>query len=36
MSDLLRTELRFLGIASSPAFVREPEGTGVRSASTAP
>jgi putative transposase len=28
MSDLFQTELRFLGIASSPAFVREPEGNG--------
>ena len=27
-SDLFQTELRFLGIASSPAFVREPEGNG--------
>jgi len=26
MSDHVQTELRFLGIASSPAFVREPEG----------
>ena len=28
LSDLFQTELRFLGIASSPAFVREPEGNG--------
>jgi transposase InsO family protein len=28
MSDLFQTELRFLGIASSPAFVREPAGNG--------
>jgi putative transposase len=28
MSDHFQTELRFLGIASSPAFVREPEGDG--------
>jgi transposase InsO family protein len=28
MSDHFQTELRFLGIASSPAFVREPEGNG--------
>ena len=28
MSDLFQTELRFLGIVSSPAFVREPEGNG--------
>ena len=28
MSDTFQTELRFLGIASSPAFVREPEGNG--------
>jgi transposase InsO family protein len=28
MSDLFQTELRFLGIASSPVFVREPEGNG--------
>ena len=28
MSDLFQTELRFLGIESSPAFVREPEGNG--------
>ncbi len=26
MSDLSQTELRFLGIAGSPSFVREPEG----------
>jgi hypothetical protein len=26
MSDTFQDELRFLGIASSPAFVREPEG----------
>jgi putative transposase len=28
VSDLFQTELRFLGIVSSPAFVREPEGNG--------
>jgi transposase InsO family protein len=28
MSDVFQAELRFLGIASSPAFVREPEGNG--------
>ncbi|MCC7104769.1 MAG: DDE-type integrase/transposase/recombinase [Chloroflexi bacterium] len=28
MSNLFQTELRLLGIASSPAFVREPEGNG--------
>jgi transposase InsO family protein len=28
MSDTFQTELRFLGIASSPAFVREPQGNG--------
>lgn len=28
MSDLFQAELRFLGICSSPAFVREPEGNG--------
>jgi putative transposase len=28
MSDTFQTELRFLGITSSPAFVREPEGNG--------
>jgi hypothetical protein len=28
MSHLLQEELRFLGITSSPAFVREPEGNG--------
>jgi hypothetical protein len=28
MSDLFQAELRFLGIRSSPAFVREPEGNG--------
>jgi hypothetical protein len=28
MSDTPQAELRFLGIASSPAFVREPEGSG--------
>jgi putative transposase len=28
MSDHFQTELRFLGIESSPAFVREPEGNG--------
>jgi hypothetical protein len=26
MSDLSQPELRFLGIAGSPSFVREPEG----------
>jgi len=29
MSDDYQSELRFLGIESSPAFVREPEGNGV-------
>jgi transposase InsO family protein len=28
MSEAFQTELRFLGIMSSPAFVREPEGNG--------
>jgi transposase InsO family protein len=28
MSDLFQTEMRFLGIESSPAFVRAPEGNG--------
>ena len=28
MSDDFRNEVAFLGIASSPAFVREPEGNG--------
>lgn len=28
MSDVFQDELRFLGIASSPAFVRAPEGNG--------
>jgi putative transposase len=28
MSDAFQAELRFLGITSSPAFVREPEGNG--------
>lgn len=28
ISDLFQSELRFLGIASSPAYVREPEGNG--------
>ncbi len=28
MSDYYQDELRFLGIESSPAFVREPEGNG--------
>lgn len=28
MSDVFQTELRFLGIESSPAFVRAPEGNG--------
>jgi putative transposase len=28
MSEAFQTELRFLGIISSPAFVREPEGNG--------
>jgi transposase InsO family protein len=28
LSDAFQTELRFLGIASSPAFVRAPEGNG--------
>lgn len=29
VSDYFQDELRFLGIASSPSFVREPEGNGV-------
>ena len=29
VSDYFQAELRFLGIESSPAFVREPEGNGV-------
>ena len=29
VSDYLQDELKFLGITSSPAFVREPEGNGV-------
>jgi putative transposase len=29
MSDYFQAELKFLGITSSPAFVREPEGNGV-------
>ena len=29
MSDYFQDELKFLGITSSPAFVREPEGNGV-------
>ena len=28
MSDAFQQELGFLGIASSPAFVRAPEGNG--------
>lgn len=28
MSDAFQTELAFLGIASSPAYVRAPEGNG--------
>ena len=28
MSGYFQAELRFLGITSSPAFVREPEGNG--------
>jgi putative transposase len=28
MSDDFQAEIAFLGIASSPAFVREPEGNG--------
>ena len=28
MSDYFQAELRFLGLTSSPAFVREPEGNG--------
>jgi len=28
LSDVVQDELRFLGIESSPAFVREPEGNG--------
>ena len=29
VSDYFQAELKFLGIMSSPAFVREPEGNGV-------
>ena len=29
MSDAFQAELRFLGITSSPAFARAPEGNGV-------
>jgi hypothetical protein len=29
MSEAFQTELRFLGMTSSPAFVRAPEGNGV-------
>jgi transposase InsO family protein len=29
MSDDFQAELRFLGVTSSPAFVRAPEGNGV-------
>jgi transposase InsO family protein len=29
VSDYFPAELKFLGITSSPAFVREPEGNGV-------
>jgi hypothetical protein len=29
MSDDFQAELAFLGMASSPSFVREPEGNGV-------
>jgi putative transposase len=28
MSDLYKVELRYLAITSSPAFVREPDGSG--------
>ena len=28
MSDDFQNEVRFLGIGSSPCFVREPEGNG--------
>jgi putative transposase len=28
MSDAFQSEIRFLGIESSPAFVRQPEGNG--------
>lgn len=28
MSDVFQTETKFLGIESSPAFLREPEGNG--------
>ena len=28
MSDVFQEEIRFLGITSSPAYVREPEGNG--------
>lgn len=36
MSDDFQNEIRFLGIEPSPAFVRQPEGTGASSASSAP
>ena len=29
MSEVYQSELKFLGIASSPAFVREPQGNGI-------
>jgi hypothetical protein len=35
MSDAFQKELTFLGIESSPAFVRAPEGNGSPSASSA-
>ncbi len=34
VSHHFQAEIRFLGIESSPAFVREPEGTAARSASS--
>ena len=34
MSHVFQEELTFLGITSSPAFVREPEGNGVQNASS--
>jgi transposase InsO family protein len=29
MSDIYQTELRFLGIRSSPSYIREPQGNGI-------
>jgi transposase InsO family protein len=36
MSDDFQAELAFLGMASSPSFVREPEGNGVAERSSGP